>query len=770
MVRVRWAMVVVMVACTVLMAADNIRVENQTAGVGATGVEVRILADCDQAVTAFSVAGQYPAGLTLQSIDLGGAVASADWDNIQIVGAQRYFKAAVIIEYRTTSGPGWNALPAGSDHHILSLHFNVDGGVAAGTVLTIDLRQDLGSPPVQAVFSTDTASSVYPSITDGTLTIMPGPSISTITPDSGTTAGGTAVTIAGSDFTASTVLTIGGITVGSASVENTTTITATTLADAAGAVDVEVSNEYGSDVLGGGFTYVAPPTVASIAPTSGPVAGGTPVTITGTGFISGSTTVTIGGDPLQGTTVGGGGTTITGTTPDHAAGTVDVVVTTTPYGSATLGGAFSYETPPTISSITPQSGPTTGNTPVTIAGTNFVSVTAVTVGGKSLNGLSVNGTTEITGTTQDHAAGAVDVVVTTSYGSATLSSGFLYVESPTISSIAPTTGSTAEGTFVTITGANLSATTTVTVGGVALSNKTFVNATEITGDTPAHSAGAVDVTVSNTYGDATLSGGFTYVTPPVITSISPDKGLTTGGTLVTVLGTDFDSSTAVTLNGSALQGPLVVNSTTITGTTPAHTAGAVDVTVTNDYGTDILVGGFTYEFVPSPNITSVVPNSGDGDAAITINGQNFVPGDTAVTIGGASVTPGPVTATTIACQVPACTVGGWLAITVTTSSGSDTLLEGYLCSNTFRRGDANCDSEVNIADPIYILDYLFSGGPSLCFEAMDVNDDATVNISDPVYDLMWLFRDGSPPPPVPFPDLGRDPGGVLGCATQCGLP
>jgi len=78
---------------------------------------------------------------------------------------------------------------------------------------------------------------------------------------------------------------------------------------------------------GTGGTGNPAPTVSSISPTSGTTAGGTPVTITGTGFLSGAT-VTIGGAAATNVTLSNS-STITATTPAHAAGAVNVVVTNT---------------------------------------------------------------------------------------------------------------------------------------------------------------------------------------------------------------------------------------------------------------------------------------------------------------------------------------------------------------------------------------------------------------------------------------------------------
>ena len=165
------------------------------------------------------------------------------------------------------------------------------------------------------------------------------------------------------------------------------------------------------------------PTVTAINPTSGPLAGGTAVTITGTNF-TGATAVTIGGVAATGITVVNA-TTITATTPAGTAGAKDVVVTT-PGGSGTGTGLFTYAAASTVTAINPTSGPLAGGTAVTITGTNFTGATAVTIGGVAATGITVVNATTITATTPAGTAGAKDVVVTTPGGSGTGTGLFTY--------------------------------------------------------------------------------------------------------------------------------------------------------------------------------------------------------------------------------------------------------------------------------------------------------------------------------------------------------
>ncbi len=333
------------------------------------------------------------------------------------------------------------------------------------------------------------------------------------------------------------------------------------------------------------------PFVSSVSPNNGPVAGGTAVTITGTNFAAGAT-VTFGGTAATNVVVVSS-TSITATTPAHAAGAVTVTVTANSQ-SGSLTNGFTYVVPPTVSSMSPNSGSTSGGTAVTITGTNFVAGATVTFGGTAASNVVVVSSTSITATTPAHAAGAVTVTVTVSGQSGSLTNGFTYVVAPTVSSVAPNNGPVAGGTAVTITGTNFAAGATVTFGGTAASNVVVVSSTSITATTPAHAAGAVTVTVTVNGQSGSLTNGFIFGTPTV-TSVSPNNGAVAGGTAVTITGTNFAGGATVTFGGTAATNVVVVSSTSITATTPAHAAGAVTVTVTNSGGqSGSLANGFTY--------------------------------------------------------------------------------------------------------------------------------------------------------------------------------
>ena len=97
---------------------------------------------------------------------------------------------------------------------------------------------------------------------------------------------------------------------------------------------------------------------------------------------------------------------------------------------------------------------------------------------------------------------------------------------------------------------------------------------------------------------------------------------------------------------------------------------------------------------------------------------------------------------------------------VSASSSQDllTVFIGKVASDDFRRGDANGDNVINLADPVTVLEALFivGTGVSGCADAYDANDDGTLDLADPVATLMFLFGFG-PILPAPFPDCGPDP-------------
>jgi hypothetical protein len=485
----------------------------------------------------------------------------------------------------------------------------------------------------------------------------PGPTVVSASPNTGPTAGGTAVTIAGANFLNGATVAFGGAAATGVTFVSNTLITATAPAHAAGAVPISVTNsDAQTGSLATGFMYVAPPSVNRVLPAVGPQAGGTTVTITGANFANGAS-VTFAGVAATGVSTVSD-TSINATTPAHAVGAVAVKITNPDAQIGSLANGFTYIAPaPSVVGVSPGSGPTAGGTAIVITGDNFVSGASVTLGGTLATGVTVVNAGSITATTPMHGAGAVAVAVTNPDAqSALLASSFTYVPPPVVTGVSTGSGPTAGGTPITITGAGFTTGATVTVGGTPATGTTVVSATTITITTPAHSAGTSTVAVTNPDGQSgSLANSFVYVSPPSVIGVSPNLGPTTGGTMIAVTGTGFVSGATMTVGGTPATGVAVINASSITATTPVHAEGDVAVAVTNpDAQTGSLGSAFTYNVpAPAPTLETVLPGSGPtlGGTAVTVTGTNFVTGAT-VRIGGtlatgvAVVTDSLITATT----------------------------------------------------------------------------------------------------------------------------
>jgi len=192
------------------------------------------------------------------------------------------------------------------------------------------------------------------------------------------------------------------------------------------------------------------------------------------------------------------------------------VLVTTPGGTNSANTLFTYVTPvsaPTVTAISPTSGTTAGGTSVTITGTNLTSASVVTIGGNACTPLSANTSTSVTCTTSAGSAGTASVLVTTPGGSNSANTLFTYVTpvaAPTVTAISPTSGTTAGGTSVTITGTNLTNASAVTIGGNACTPLSANTATSVTCTTSAGSAGTASVLVTTPGGTNSANTLFTY--------------------------------------------------------------------------------------------------------------------------------------------------------------------------------------------------------------------------------------------------------------------
>lgn len=253
----------------------------------------------------------------------------------------------------------------------------------------------------------------------------------------------------------------------------------------------------------------------------------------------------------------------------------------------------------------------------------------------------------------------------------------------TITSIAPTHGPASGGTQVIISGTNFVQVSDVRFGLTPAASFTVNSASQITAVSPAGSAGAVDISIVTASGTSANSAADVYTfelaPAPAITALAPTHGPASGGSSVTITGSNFTGATAVKF-GVATSGSFSVGSNTqISAVAPAGTPGStVNVTVITASGTSAIGASseFTYDAAAVlPGIASISPNHGpaDGGTSVLISGSNFS-GATSVRFGAiASGSFALISGSQLTAVAPAGTPGSKVNLTVITASGTSAI-------------------------------------------------------------------------------------------------
>lgn len=208
---------------------------------------------------------------------------------------------------------------------------------------------------------------------------------------------------------------------------------------------------------------------------------------------------------------------------------------------------------------------------------------------------------------------------------------------PAITKVQPAYGPPTGGTPVTITGTNFNDATEVTFGSSYASSFKVESETEISAVSPP-GTGRVDVGVgvAGVLSPTSAADQFSYA--PIVTKVEPAQGPATGGTPVTITGTNFIEVASVKFGSTAATSFEVVSESTIKAVSPAGTD-KVDVTVTNSGGTSPTSEADRFAYGSVPAITSVTQHHGppEGGTTVTINGTGFA-GATAVEFGSTEAT------------------------------------------------------------------------------------------------------------------------------------
>ncbi|XP_069115224.1 fibrocystin-L-like [Argopecten irradians] len=443
----------------------------------------------------------------------------------------------------------------------LEVKVNAGGQMVTAECQSCDFTYDLGSTP--------SVESVSPTTLDGTSTTL---------------------TISGKRLATSTgdvTVTVGG-EVCTASEARTDTIKCTISAIPAGSqpVVLDVARKGRAKHDSSPVTVTGQAVITSVNPSDGSTNGGTKVTIAGNGFGNAATVAIDGTDcPVDSVTLA----QIVCTTAAHApANNLNLVVNSG--GTSYPAEMFNYTdaATPVISTILPVSG-SSGET-VTISGTNLgatIADNSVTLGGRVCTVTSAS-TTQIICTVGDYRAGSYEFLVDVS-GKGLSNNDKMFTFAMTASSITPNSGSTSGDQTVTISGSGFDNTTSVTICSQACAQSIKYNSTETqyVCVTPAASGTTTEVcTVTIVVNSVTQTLSYTYdsTKTPAITSVSPSRGGTGGGTRITVAGSGFGTSKsdcAVSIEGSVCVVDSVTDTQIVcdTGSITASVRGKVRVEI-----------------------------------------------------------------------------------------------------------------------------------------------------------------------------------------------
>jgi hypothetical protein len=527
----------------------------------------------------------------------------------------------------------------------------------------------------------------------GAFTYVPLPSLASLTPHRGPTAGGTEVLVAGDGFQPGLKLLVGGLEATGVVVQGPTLLSCVTPPGHPGLADAEVRNPDGQNsVMAGAFTYDPPPSITRITPSSGPATGGTVAVLAGGSFMEG-VTVKVGSVTASSRLVATDQVVVR--LPPGVVGFADVTVENPDGQRATAQRLFQYRDPatmgpaPTLTELVPARGPLSGGTLALMAGAGFGEGMVAFLDMAPVSALFVAAADVATAVTPlGRVPGAVDLAVTNPDGqSAHLAGAFTYVApaslgpAPALATVTPQEASIFGGSLVAAGGANFAAGALFFFGGRPSVSVTVEGGSAATVVAPAGLPGPAAVAMTNPDGQtATYLGAFSYVVPaPQILVVNPNTGTGRGGTAITISGRNFQEGAVVRLGAAFCQSTVVVDPTRLACVTPPGVDGPAVVSVTNQDGQSAeLAAGYTYVAPPDPQRVSPTSGPQAGGTAISITGAFFRPG-VSVHVGGvACLNVARVSAALLNCDTPPGAVPGPAAVVVTNTDGQDgTVAAGF---------------------------------------------------------------------------------------------
>ncbi len=341
---------------------------------------------------------------------------------------------------------------------------------------------------------------------------------SSLTPGRGPSDGGTELTITGTGFIENTTVRFGVSEPVEATVTGPSNLVVTTPALGRGVFGVTVANTNGSYTLPAAFSTFDPVDVSLVTPIAGALAGGTAVTVAGSGLIPGTTLYF--GDQVETATPNGAETSLSGTTLPAPEGTlegpIDVGVANE-NGEAVLRDGFVYvdtaDTDPRIIAILPPAGMVSGGGKVQIVGVGLSDGVTVDIGSTEADCDVPESDNVVSCTVPSAGEGTVDVAV--SIGGAPpviLDDAFTYVDLRLFIAD-PDEGSIAGGTYVTLVGHGFADDAEIFFDAKRATDVVVQDGEQLTLYTPSGSVGPSSLRVRTRGLEITVPGLYGYFDP-----------------------------------------------------------------------------------------------------------------------------------------------------------------------------------------------------------------------------------------------------------------
>lgn len=551
------------------------------------------------------------AGADAGSIDSGVDAGAPDAGLDPDAGPPPELKLLKVLPPRGSSAGGTQVLLTGSG---FVRNFASRGSVARqetklrfGNNPVVDIQiiddetMEIRSPPGKAGLTNLTLENPNGTfVCSGCFTYFDDVFLSGVSPKEGTLHGGNELTLQGGGFTPDMHVLLGDVSSPQVTFVSSTELKVVAPPRAlAEAVDVVLYSKNGQGSLPRAYTYVAPTRVATVAPLTGPLSGGTSVVLTGQG-LSGATSVRFGSTPATSFTVESSTRLVAVAPAGTSLGAVDLTVVT-PRESWTVKKGFAYVDGSggfAAYGVFPHVVSAAGGDTVTVTGQGWMSGSvSVTVGGVLAPVVSATSTeVRLTVPAQVGSARRASIQIEDGVGSAILPDALTFRLQ--VSSVAPDTGSSLGGTSVTVGGLRFPPDAQAWLGAQQGTLQGAASATSLTMISPTGSSGArVAVRVneaSDPENEAALSDAYTFEAPLAIGRVQPGRGAIAGGALVTVRGAGFGDGTVVDFGAQRAKDIKIIDSHTLQCRAPRNDVGTVDVKVMRAGQSDTLPAGFSY--------------------------------------------------------------------------------------------------------------------------------------------------------------------------------